>query len=474
MSFQCLKNLSQDANQELLLSFSDLVDAKDLIYCCLILIKYSSLQCKPDLRRKLSKQPIIKLQSYFCLIIAMFSSKRTREIFGIVMDFMREENIWKYEPVSIVIIQSLLISCECAEAIFYKILDRIEEMVIAKRINHAQCCTRILYSIINYDFKEMPGDALIRLMTFYHMTVGNQQFDSLRTGLKMSLLRLFAVINNQEIIEVLHKILNLTFSKKSAMALKEFGCAMKQGIAVLSKNEISENLKSEIVGQLLWTMTSGCKIESNFACNFLTSLIDHYQNLRQFQEPIIFYLKTTYGVALGDEKDAAIPIILKITKQLERAILTIIEKHGDNHESLSSIYKLICVIIVSLPSGPILVMVMKVLMKLQAFAIEQRLRLQPSHFNSIHALIISVMTLICYVSQAKSLSTYIHQIVCIRYDTAAHLNPPIKKVKGMQVTESIKPEIFLDKWELRYCLWMHYKLGEILELDGLNSKFSKQ
>ena len=81
------------------------------------------------------------------------------------------------------------------------------------------------------------------------------------------------------------------------------------------------------------------------------------------------------------------------------------------------------------------------------------------------------MTLICYISQAKSLSDYIHKIVCIRYDIAAHLNPPIKKEKGMQATTYIKPEMFLDKWELRYCLWMHYKLGETMTLCGFNSNF---
>lgn len=461
----------QDTNQEILLSLSDLVDAKDLIYCCLILIKYSSLQCKLDLRRKLSQQPIIKLQSYFCLVIAIFSSERTREIIGIVMDFMREEDLWSHEAVSIVIFQSLLKSCECAEAIFNKILDRVEEMVIARRIDDAKCCTRILYSIINFNFKEMPGDALIRLMSYYHMSVGNQKFDLLRTGLKMSLLRLFSVIEIEEIIEMLPQILNLTFSRKSIMALQEFGCAMQQGFTSLSKNEISENLKSEIVQQLLWTMTSTCKIESYFACNFLTSLIDHYQNLRNFQEPIIFYLKTSYGIKLGDDKDAAIPIFLKISTRLEKTILTTLEDHGYNYENLTSIYKLICVIIVSLPNGTIIVMIIKILLKLQAFAIERRLSMEPSQFNSIQALIISVMTLICYISQAKSLSAYIHEIVHIRFDIAPHLNPPMRKEKGMQVTAHIKPEMFLDKWELRYCLWMHYKLGETLTFNGLNANF---
>lgn len=450
----------RERNQEVLLSLSNLVDAKDLIYCCLILIKYSSLQYKLDLSMKLSQQPIIKLQSYFCLIIAMFSCKRTREIIGIVMDFMRELNLWSYEAVSIVIFQSLLISCECAEAIFNKILDRVEEMVIAKKINDAQCCTRILYSIINYNFKAMPGDALLRLMSYYHMSVGNQQFSSLRTGLRMSLMRLFSVVEIKKINGVLHEILNLTFSKKSSIALQEFGCAVQEGITTLSKNEISENLKSEIVQKLLKTMTSECKIESNFACNFLTSLIDHYQNLSYVQKPIIFFLKTIYGIKLGDDKDEAVSIILKLSKTLESTILTTIEYHGNNYENITSVYKLICVICVSLPNVSINVMVIKILLKLQAFAIERRLLLKPSQFNSIHALIISVMTLICYISQAKSLSDYIHKIVCIRYDIAVHLNPPIKKEKGMQAPTYIKPEMFLDKWELRYCLWMHYKLGE--------------
>jgi hypothetical protein len=106
---------------------------------------------------------------------------------------------------------------------------------------------------------------------------------------------------------------------------------------------------------------------------------------------------------------------------------------------------------------------MKILLKLQNFAIDKIEIFGPDQMNNIHALIISIMTLICYVTRAKTLSTYIHDIVAFRYDIMPELNPPLMKRKGSKNEMNIKPELLLDKWELRYCLLKFYKLGDVLE-----------
>lgn len=442
---------------------------KDLIYCCLILIKHSVLNCKLDFSHKLSKQAIIKIQTSFCLLLFMFPNERTKEIIGIVMDFMDNEDLWSSEAVSIEIFQCLLSSCECADMIFHKLMDHIEMRVVENKIEEAQCCVRILYSIININFKELPSKALMRLISYYHASVAVEDIKSriypLRIGFKVALVRLFRIVSVRELSEILPEILELTFTMECNFSLKEFGFTMQQGIQCLSANAISQNLKPEVIDQLLLMMTSKCAIECNIACNFLTSLIDHYRNSKFFQVPMIFFLYTNYNFKKGNGSDQAVVIINKSAKQIEDSIVKAVQMHGSIYENLLSIFKLICVILVSLPTGIINVLIMKILLKLQKFAIELNETFGQDEMNSIHALIISIMTLICHITRAKALSKYIHDMVGFRYDTNPQLNPPIMKRKETKNEMNIKPELLLDKWELRYCLLKFYKLGDILHFE---------
>lgn len=468
---QCLKKISRQTNDEIYLTHVDVVNTKDLIYCCLILIKHSILKCKLDFSKKFSKQAAIKIQTSFCLLLFMFPNERTREIIDIALEFMDNENVWSCEAVSIEIFHCLLSSCECAEVIFHKILDRIEA---ESRTAEAQCCSRILYSIININFKELTSDALMRLINFYHASIEISETKSKlhphRIAFKVALMRLFRIVRAEEISKSLPEILNLIIDRKCEFLLKEFGFTMQQGISELSANAILENLQPEVIDQLLLMMTSHCAIESSIACNFLTSLIDHYRNSKFFQVPIIFFLYTNYGHKKGNGSDQAIAIMKDSAMKIEDAVVRAVQLHGKNQENLLSIYKLLCVIIISLPTGIINIMVMKILLKLQRFAIEQKEAYNQDEMNAIHALIISIMTLICYVTRAKALSGYVHEIVRLRYDIAPQLNPNFKKKKGSDSDMNIKPELLLDKWELRYCLWKHYKFGDVLNASIYETK----
>lgn len=395
----------------------------------------------------------------------MFPNERTQEIISIVMKFMDNENLWNNEAVSIEIFQCLLSSCECAEIIFHKILDHVDLLIAERNIDETICCVRILYSIININFKQLPSNALIRLIAYYHASVDVNDIKSgiypLRIGFKVALMRLFRVINVKVLSEILPEILELTYAMECNFSLKEFGFTMQQGILELSTNVISSNLKPKVIEQLLLMMNSRCETECNIACNFFTILIDHYRNSKYFQVPMIFFLYTNYYFKKGNENDQAMTIINKYANKIEDSMVKAVQAHGNIYENLLSVYKLMCVFVVSLPSGKIIIMIMKILLKLQNFSIDMLKVFGHDGMNSIHAMVISIMTLICHVTRAKSLSKYIHDIVGFRYDIMPQLNPPIMKKKG-ENDKNIKNELLLDKWELRYCLLQFYKLGDVL------------
>lgn len=71
-------------------------------------------------------------------------------------------------------------------------------------------------------------------------------------------------------------------------------------------------------------------------------------------------------------------------------------------------------------------LVIKILMEIQKYCIEECEEMEENLFNSLNAIVISVMTLICWIHRATSLTKYVQLLVKSRYDEAAHLNPPLK------------------------------------------------
>lgn len=77
----------------------------------------------------------------------------------------------------------------------------------------------------------------------------------------------------------------------------------------------------------------------------------------------------------------------------------------------------------------------------------------------MHALVISIMSLISWVHKAPVLYRYVNQIISRRAKEAPQLNPPLMQVYNIgryHVTWN-KPTLFFEDWELRYGLWKHFQ-----------------
>lgn len=81
----------------------------------------------------------------------------------------------------------------------------------------------------------------------------------------------------------------------------------------------------------------------------------------------------------------------------------------------------------------------------------------------MHAIVISVMSLICWVHKASVLYCYVNEIVARRAKEAPQLNPPLLTVYCVRSHHVIwnKPTLFFEDWELRYGLWKHFKDSQV-------------
>lgn len=79
--------------------------------------------------------------------------------------------------------------------------------------------------------------------------------------------------------------------------------------------------------------------------------------------------------------------------------------------------------------------------------------------HRLHAIVISIMSLVCYIHNADVFYDYVATIIERRANCAPHLNPPVRtsyKYAQHHVLWNM-PELFFEDWETRYGLWKCFK-----------------
>lgn len=145
-----------------------------------------------------------------------------------------------------------------------------------------------------------------------------------------------------------------------------------------------------------------------------------------------------------------------------------IQYHNTNIIYMKILYSIICTIVLEVPCGLTAAAAACILMEIQDKALNTE-NIPPSSRYWLHALVVSVMSLICWVHKAPLLYTYVNKIISRRAQEAPQLNPPIMnfyKVSRHHVTWN-KPTLFFEDWELRYALWKHFQENRVLSLSFL-------
>ena len=456
------------------LTLQKVPEISPLVRCSLILIQAYVSRFKiirNYYEKYFMKRPFADAESYFSSLMHMLIPEKMEVVIDTIMDFLRKEQLWKVECVCCKIFCSLL-SCRAPpEILLRKMLDYIEEMITVGKNEEPRHVVHVLFSIIKSEyFSMMPGDEVIRLMRLYNFSVqiidNDKTFYLIRTGFEMVLVKLMGAVSSNEIMKIFPIFLQLTFeSNLTKIECKEFGSTLRHGFARMRANPISQNLRPEFLKFLLTQMTSNCDVKSFLATHFLAIVIDRQNNLELFSAPMIFHEYTNYELKVGAEVDEDARKVFEENRSMfETAIIGLIKMHCSKRDNLNIVYSLMCVIISSIPCDFIIVFTVCILMNLQRFLIDGNQNLNQVQINHIHSMIASIMTLVCWVTRAKSLTKYVHSIVNLRYDDAPHFNPPLNYFYEYAEHHILhhKQELFFNSWELRYCLWKRFRLDEEL------------
>lgn len=274
-------------------------------------------------------------------------------------------------------------------------------------------------------------------------------------------------------------MLSLTPSdKQTDEAFLEFGSIIEYA-ATLHDNSLSykEALSSEVFSATLRLLADDNFVHSLLGYRVLQRLIDRNGNLLQLNTPRLentsysslnatkfyFFLRifqenARYDIIIPLYKPSDKHFIRKYREILHSLIIASIEKHGEHKIYLENVYATLSLLIIEIPCGYTAAALSCLCMAIQ----ENTINLNQATFDSthrIHATVLAVMSLICWIHSAHVFYDYLNEIVTRRAEHAPHLNPPLKPAYqyGQHHILWNKPDLFFEDWEVRYGLWKCFR-----------------
>lgn len=172
----------------------------------------------------------------------------------------------------------------------------------------------------------------------------------------------------------------------------------------------------------------------------------------------IFYDNAHYDVEVNPYNSNDKYFIQKYREVIHAILLAAVQMHGEHRVYLDNVFATIALIVVEVPCGYTAAAVVCLAMAIQEYTInDDRIDLDSAH--RIHATVLSIMSLVCWVHRAQVFYDYLNEVISRRAEMAPHLNPPLKPAYNYAQHHILwnKPDLFFEDWEVRYGLWKCFR-----------------
>uniref|UniRef100_A0A182VXU4 Uncharacterized protein n=1 Tax=Anopheles minimus TaxID=112268 RepID=A0A182VXU4_9DIPT len=457
-------------------------DRDAILECSLILVQnyVAHLRLRSNPLKRCQREPFANAKVLFQAAIDLLIPELLDEVIDTILKFLQTENLWHVE---FICVEILLFVLECRSPsgpLLSKLIDRVERFLQLSDIVQVRHVLSVLQNVIvsqRWDLIEYSD--LSKLLRFYHISVmigtSRNQIYELRRGLEKCLKDLVPLLSVADQYGFFIMMLPLAFdTDMSDEARIEFGSTIEHVASYMTLYDTRNQLlvsevSSFIVEYLLQSIESEDPTRSILACKVLIKLLDRGQhNPDQFQSPAIFHMDTYYDIVLATEFGSLQQLLIEQRVHLEQALLHAIELHSRRKINLEVFYQLLCTLLVEVPSGFTASAICCLLLKVQkmflyrSFDAKQQILEDSQHTNRIHGTIMAVMTLINWIHRARSMNTYITQVLHNRFDHAPNLNPPMRE-QYRYAAHHISwydSRLFFDTLEIRYSLWKCFRISE--------------
>lgn len=477
-----ITRIVRNATKEQLLSH----DPRVLVTCMLrIMLRYEDLLREDRLCEWKRRRRFRLARDCYYDLLKIYLPEKSREIVEAVVDVVCKDRLWEFETFCHKVICSLLdINTANGGLITHAIWDKLLKTSRegALDVEAARGVVRVLQELLNVHEWPATEDTLAtvdRILELFYASIVNARSATAVTGNKLSSSAPFLAnlkkslevclrntikhLPNEYLLLVVQRMCSWTVAAAASDEIVlDFGSTLEYAAYTHWTGLYEQTFTPAIFPLLMQMVGSASRLISLLGNRVLQYLLDRKDNRVLFDTPRLFFEHAHINVRIGMCHKEDRMFLKRHRESLHDNLLKSLLIHSESRMNLETTYCTMCLIAVEVPCGFTAATLVCLAMNLQQITLQQREMYTDVTTFHIHATIISMMSLLCWIHQAKVFYSYVNKIMMERANWAPHLNPPIQSEYSFAVHHVVwqKPELFFVDWQTRYGLWKCFRLGD--------------
>ncbi|KAJ8667282.1 hypothetical protein QAD02_008944 [Eretmocerus hayati] len=427
----------------------------------------------------------VQAKENFNNLVNILSSFTPDRMIEMIVTIIHRDNIWVFRRVSLDILLVMLGAGLNGFLICNKIVDKVE-FPETDQEGDSKSVVKVLYELLNhYRWPENDDTTtfLERLLNLYYKSLHNSQDTSrdlsdLRGSLELCVRHIIHNVTDKHLLIII-KLMSAwsIIDPVDHNIVQKYGGTLEYAAYVHKGDTFARTLTTDIVLLLMKMIGSEVKFVSLLGNRVLQYLIDRGGNQMFFNTPKIFFPEIRLNVKLCDynREDKSFQYnredkhFLKSHREVvHKNMIKSILNHCHTRLNLETTYCTICLLLVEIPCGFSAAMLSCLMMHLQEIVRKHQDQIGRKESYHIHALIISVLSFVCWIHEARDFHAYVINTAMERAQWAPHLNPPLQSSYNFAVhhVHWDKPELYFDNWEVRLGLWRRFRLNQEIKMKS--------
>ncbi|XP_016914700.1 uncharacterized protein LOC107999403 [Apis cerana] len=404
-------------------------------------------------------------------LLKIYIPKKSRETLEIILDTICENKLWEFETFCFELICDLLKYGLSGSLMFHAMWDKIEGPNM--NIEDSKRVMRILYELLNvYEWPNTHDTIIVieRILNLFYISITTTEstinfipYATLKKSLEVCIINMVKHIYNYHLLIIIHHMCSwVVETEMTDEFILQFGSTLEYIAFIHNVTLYEKTLTPKIFPLLMEMIASTSKISSLLGNRVIQHLLDRKENKANFDTPKIFFEDANFDIKM-ERYYKEDKLFCKYHREiLHDSFLKGILNHCTSRMNLESIYCTICLIAVEVPCGFTAAAVVCLLMNLQDITLKGQNKRHVEISYHIHATVIAIMSLLCWIHKADVFYEYVNKIMLERAQWAPHLNPPIQSQYNFAAHHILwnKPDLFFVDWEARYGLWKCFRLRE--------------
>ncbi|XP_014366188.2 uncharacterized protein LOC106717016 [Papilio machaon] len=446
---------------------------QEILRCSLTLVYYFAMRLK--IRRQnrrcwncYGRRLFKRAEQLFHKAMASLQPERSEDSIKVTLNFFTEVSLWPYESFVQQILEIVLYYNRGKSTLFYLMLSDIHCILFTDVVS-ARHRMRVLYELLQSENwiidKQKLLPFIVRFLNFFAYSIDKGEdkvpaYRYLKKGFEVCLRRIFERAENHHRLTIIATMLNWFYIvNMSDDDIFEFSSLLDYAAQLYHVKMYSESFCEGLFDHVLKNLIgSPNTLHSLVGIRLLIRFLDRQYNAQYLVVPTIYYNFSQVNLKIGvyDSGDKA--FIRQHREKFHNYFLKAVKQHYYSAVNLKALFTAISCIVLEVPCGLTAAAAACMVMVIQDFAINaDDIPVRCRYW--MHAIVVSVMSLICWVHKAPDLYRYVNQIISRRAKEAPQLNPPLTKIYNVENKHIMwnKPTLFFEDWELRYGLWKHFQ-----------------